>query len=157
MFTTLRTRVPSAVTLLFLLVAPFAITGCAVTLVGDYDDTIDKGITDIQQKTELYLSKLQSDPNTVYDQSFYDDMKSRLAVLKTRASALPKYSIITEQVTNLKSQFDDLQKLDKSMRRPFPSAAVISAQSALEVSVESILKLELALKRGDTPPASTTK
>jgi hypothetical protein len=138
--------------------AALLLTGCAVRLIGDYDDTIDKGVTEVQQKAELYLSKLQSSPNTPYDQNFYDDIDARLAVLKSRASSLPKYPIIVEQLTNLKSEFDTLQKLDKSSARPFPGAAVTDAESAIAVSVESILKLELALKdRGKATPPSLTK
>lgn len=141
-----------------LVFAALLLTGCAVRLIGDYDDTIDKGVTDVQQKAELYLSKLQSTPNTPYDQGFYDDIDARLAVLKSRAASLPKYPIIVEQLTNLKSQFDTFQKLDKSSARPFPSAAVTDAESAIAVSVESILKLELALKeRGQATPPSLTK
>jgi len=133
------------------------LAGCAVRFIGDYDDTIDKGVTDVQQKAELYFSKLESNPNTPYDQSFYDDVNARLAVLKSRAASLPRYPIILEQLTNLKSQFDTFQKLDKSSSRPFPSAAVTDAESAIAVSVESILKLELALKaRGQAPPPSLT-
>ena len=134
------------------------LAGCAVRLIGDYDDTIDKGVMDVQQKAELYLSKLQSSPNTPYDENFYYDIDSRLVVLKSRATLLPKYPIILEQLTNLKSQFDTLQKLDKSSARPFPSVAVKDAESALAVSIESILKLELALKeRGKATPPSLTK
>jgi hypothetical protein len=85
-------------------------------------------------------------------------MNARLAVLKSRASSLPKYPIIVEQLTNLKSQFDTLQKLDKDSPRPFPSVAAKDAESAIAVSVESILKLELALKnRGKAPAPSLTK
>src|SRR5271154_6618824 len=62
--------------LLVLVVAVLLTTACAVKLIGDYDATIDQGITDVQQKAELYLSKLESTPNTPYDQSFYDDMNS---------------------------------------------------------------------------------
>jgi hypothetical protein len=142
----------------FLVVAAFLLSGCAVRLIGDYDDTIDKGVTDVQQRAELYLAKLQSSPNTPYDQGFYDDIGARLAVLKSRALSLPKYPIIAEQLTNLRAQFDSLQKLDKSSARPFPSVAVTDAESAIAVSVESILKLELALKaRGQAPPPSLTK
>jgi len=141
----------------FVLVA-LLFAGCAVRFIGDYDDTIDKGVTDIQQKAEVYFSKLQSSPNTPYDQDFYDDMNARLAVLKSRAALLPKYPIILEQLSNLKSQFDTFQKLDKASPRPFPSVAVTDAESAIAVSVESILKLELALKdRGKAPPPSLTK
>jgi hypothetical protein len=135
------------------LVVAILLTSCAVKLIGDYDDTIDKGVTDVQQRAELYLSKLQSTPNTPYDQSFYDDIDARLAVLKSRAVSLPKYPIIVEQLGNLRSQFDTLQKLDKSSARPFPGVAVTDAESAIAVSVESILKLELALKDGAKPSA----
>lgn len=140
------------------LLAALLLAGCAVRLIGDYDDTIDKGVTDVQQKAELYFARLQSSPNTPYDQGFYDDINARLAVLKSRAASLPKYPIILEQLTNLKSQFDTFQKLDKSSPRPFPSVAVTDAESAIAVSVESIVKLELALKaRGQAPPPSLTK
>ncbi len=152
-----QTRVLLIFGMVVLIVATITLSGCAVRLIGDYDDTIDKTVTDIQQKAELYFSKLQSTPNTPFDQGFYDDLNSRLAVLKSRAASLPKYNVILEQVTNLKAQFDTFQKLDKSSPRPFPSVAVTDAESAISVSVESILKLELALKRGaQSPPTLTT-
>jgi hypothetical protein len=133
------------------------LAGCAVRLIGDYDDTIDSGVTDVQQKAELYFSKLQSAPTTPYSQDVYDDIDARIAVLKTRAAALPKYPVILEQLTNLKSQFDAFQKLDKSTQRPFPAVAVTDAESAVAVSVESILKLELALKARANAGPSLTK
>ena len=153
----LRPKPSLTAAILAFIVLPLVLAGCAVRTIGDYDEAIDKGITDVQQTAELYFSKLQSTPNTPYDQNFYDDMNARLAVLKSRASSLPKYPIIVEQIANLKSQFDTFQKLDKSSARPFPSVAVTDAESAIAVSVESILRLELALKRGVPPPPARTK
>lgn len=143
---------------LFLALAVIGIgaTSCTVKLIGDYDSTIDTGVTDLQQKAELYFSKLQSDANTAYDQSFYDDINARLAVLKSRAVSLPKYSIISQQIGELKHQFDDFGKLDKGAKRPISSSLVTSAESAVAVSVESILKLEFALKRGSTISTPST-
>jgi hypothetical protein len=141
-------HLPTALALLFLVAA--GLSGCTAKLIGDYDDTFDQGITTVEQKTELYLAKLQSTPNTPFDQSFYDDVTSRLAVLKTRATALPKYDILVQQVTNLQSQMADFQKLDKSSPRPISPAIVKDAQTELEVSFESIIKLEVALKRTGT-------
>jgi malonyl CoA-acyl carrier protein transacylase len=95
---------------------------------------------------------------TPFDQGFYDDMNSRLAVLKSRALSLDKYPIIVEQIGNLKSQFDTFQQLDKEATRPIKAAIVRDAESAVAISVESILTLELALKRGmPSPPALKTK
>lgn len=151
-----KTR-PSIIGLLATLaIAALFLAGCAVRLIGDYDDKIDTGVTEVHEKAELYFAKLRSDPMMPYDQSFYDDISARLAVLKTRAASLQKYEIITEQIGNLKTQFDTFQKLDRASKRPFPSVVVTDAESAISVSVESILKLELALKRGaKSPPALT--
>jgi hypothetical protein len=154
---TLWKRVPRMAAILILVIAAVATMGCRVKFIGDYDDTIDKGVSDVQQRAELYFAKLQSNPNTPFDQSFYDDINSRLAVLKGRAALLTKYQIISDQLKNLQSQFDTFQKLDKISARPFPAPAVSDAESALSVSVESILKLEIALKRGSSPPATTGK
>jgi hypothetical protein len=132
------------------------VTGCHVRLIGDYDDTIDKGISDIQQRAELYFSKMQSNPNTPYDQSFYDDIRSRLATLRTRAAASFKKEILVQQISELQKQFNDFQKLDQAASRPISASIVTAAESAINVSVESILKLELALKRGAPAPPPPT-
>jgi len=127
------------------------VAGCTVSLIGAYDDTIDKGITEFQQKAEIYFVKLQSDANTPYDPTVYQDLDVRLGLLKTRAAALPKYSIISDQVANLQKQVDDFQKIDSAAKRPLASVITTAPRSAVSVSVESILKLELALKRGESP------
>lgn len=103
-----------------LALAVIALAGCTPKLIGDYDDTFDQGVTAVEQKTELYLAKLKSNPNTPFDQGFYDDITSSLAVLKTRAAALPQYEILGQQVANLQQQMDDFQKLDKASPVPSP-------------------------------------
>lgn len=137
-----------------------ALTGCTVRFIGDYDDTIDKGVMDLEQKTELYLTKLASPSPPAYDQDFYDDVNSRLTVLKSRAAMMPKYPIVADQLTLLQSQFVDLQKLDKMRPNPpLPPQAVGNVKTLMEASFESIERLELSLKeRGKaTAPALTGK
>ena len=145
--------------LVFLALAAFApaVAGCTLRLIGDYDDTIDHGVTAFHQSAEMYFTKLQSNPNTPFDQNVYDDLNARLAVLKARASSLPRYGIIAKQIINMKAQIDDFQKLDKISPRPLANSIITAPESAISVSVESILKLELALKRGDQPPDSEAK
>ena len=150
--TPLRNRATVITALLALTMAALLLAGCAVRLMGDYDDAMDTGITDVQQKAELYFAKLKSTPNTPYDQSFYDEIDAHLAVLRSRAVVLPKNQILVTQITNLKAQFDDFEKLDKTSPRPVPAMAVTAAQSGIETSVESILRLEFALKRGGKSP-----
>ena len=131
--------------------------GCAVKFIGDYDVAIDTGISGVQQQTEVYLNKLKTDPTTPYNQDVYTDINARLKVLKTRAHITPQYSIIEQQIEELQEQFDRLQMLDKGMVRPFPLGVIDAAETAITTSVESILRLELALKRGDKNPPTLKK
>lgn len=129
------------------------LTACQVTLIGNYDDIIDKGITNLQQLTEVHLATLKNNPKAPYDQKFYDEIDGRLAALQIRAAALPKYSLISQQLANLKKNFVDLQKLDRMAPRPLKTTAwATDAQSLIEESIEPILKLEIALKRTGSAP-----
>ncbi len=140
----------------FLLAATLLLSACPVKFIGDYDDTIDKGVLDVQEKTELYFTKLKADPPPAFDQQFYDDINAKLAVLKSRATLMPRYPIVRDQLGLLQSSFADLQKLDKM--RPFPPKAIDTAKTLIDASIESIERLELALKAGKaTAPALTGK
>jgi hypothetical protein len=146
----------AAVVALFAILLAVAIsTGCAAKFIGDYDAAIDTGVSDVQQRAEVYFGKLKADPNTPYDPNFYNDINARLVVLKTRAHILPQNQIIEQQLVELQGQFDRLQTLDKGMTRPFPIGAIDAAESALTISVESILRLELALKNGKSAPEAS--
>lgn len=140
-----------------IVVAAAALSSCTVRLIGDYDATLDQGVSDLQQKAEVYLAKLKSTPTTPYDPTVYDDLNARLAVLKSRAASLPKYGIIGKQLAELQTQVDTFQKLDQSSPRPLAAIVVTGGESSIAVTVESILKLELAMKRGDDPPGADTK
>ncbi len=134
-----------------LMLMALLLPGCTVRLIGDYDETIDNGVTELHQKAEHRFATLLSTPNTPFDAEVYDDLDARLAVLKSRAASLPKYSIIIGQLGELKAQFESLRKLDQISPRPMAPGAVTAAQSAVAVTVESILKLQTGLKRGEKP------
>jgi protein-S-isoprenylcysteine O-methyltransferase Ste14 len=155
-WTAYRARVPRwMMPRAFLLVVLLVSAGCAVRLIGDYDDTLDRGVTAVQQQTELYLMHLRSAPSTQFDRAFHDSVAASLVVLETRAASLPRYGIVAQQLGNLRAQFVDFRRLDSTMARPFPPASVGAVESSIAVSVESILKLELALRRGNSPSPST--
>ncbi len=139
----------AVIALFAVLLTVAASTGCAVKFIGDYDAAIDNGVSDIQQRAEVYIGKLKADPTTPYDPAFYTDISARVKALKTRADVLPQYTIIDQQLTELQGQFDRMQALDKDMKRPIIIGIFEAIDNAITVNVESILKLELALKRGD--------
>jgi hypothetical protein len=139
--------------MLSLMLMALVLPGCTVRLIGDYDATIDNGVTELHQQAEHRFATLLSTPNTPFDPNVYDELDSRLAVLKSRASSLPKYSIIIGQLGEMKAQFENLRRLDQISPRPIAPGAVTAAQSAVAVTVESILKLQTGLKRGAKPAA----
>jgi hypothetical protein len=141
---------------LSLLVAALLLPGCTIRLIGEYDEVIDTGVTELQQKAEQRFATLLSQPETPYDPAVYDDLDARLAVLQSRAKTIPKYPLIVEQLVSLKAQFETLRQLDKTSARPIAKNVVTSAQSAVAVSIESILKLQTGLKRGEKPGTSKT-
>lgn len=134
------------------LLLTLALPGCmSVRLIGEYDATIDQGVTAVQQQAELHYAKMNADPLAPVDENFYQQMEASIAVLHTRATALPKYDLIAQQLALLQSSFDDQHQLDKISKRPLPPKMFATAQSGMETSIGSILRLELALKRGESP------
>lgn len=138
--------------LAFSLLLTLSLPGCmSVRLIGEYDETIDQGITAVQQQAEMHYQTMKGDPLLPTDENFYAQTAASLAVLHTRATALPKYDLIAKQIELLQSSFEDQHQLDKITKRPVPRQLFAPAQSALEISVGAILRLELGLKRGEQP------
>ena len=135
------------------LVLFFGTTACTIRLIGDYDDVIDKGLTDFQVKVESFLTGLESGagtPQAEYKPDFYDVADATISSLRSRAKASFKKDILSEQLDNLRKSMNDLRDLHKSFGAKISRQSVETARSTLEVSIESILHLELALKRGKT-------
>jgi hypothetical protein len=126
-------------------------SGCAVRLIGDYDEVIDHGITDFQEKADAYLIQLGEVSGTAaaaYAPTFYDQSQARLGSLRTRAEASFKKEILAKQITLLMDTIDKLRALHKDMGQKITPGAIDASRAAIASQVGSILKLELALKRG---------
>lgn len=148
-----HTRLAAVVVTLLLLVAT---TACTVRLIAEYDEVLDKSITDFQTKTETFLAKLQSSqgtPDATYDKNkdYYDQSIATLNTMRVRAIATPKSSIIVQQIDLMKGTIEDFRKLHQSTGAAgLTTGAIDATRSALETQFEAMLKLELALKRGKT-------
>jgi hypothetical protein len=142
-----------------LLAAAVLLSACPVRFIGDYDDVIDKGVIEVQEKTELYLSKRAATPPSPYDVKFYDEVNAKLTVLESRATMMPKYTLIHDQLASVKNEFADMQRFDEGGDQKAFSNNVGNLKTLIDASIESIERLELALKeRGKaTTPALTGK
>jgi len=149
---------------LFITFMFFMFSGCStVKLVGDYDEQIDKGITQLQKDVETFLTKLEGtaenplskvEEHEKYTQ-FYANTKVSISGLRVRADAIEANSRTVQMISNLRELLDELEKFHKEGLKK------IEIQKSLRGGFNSlftaILTLELAKKRGEKPDESREK
>jgi hypothetical protein len=123
----------------------FVFVGCKITLISEYDEIIDRGLSDFQRKMDFFLLSQQRIPPPPFDQSFYDGAISDLNVLKVRAASVPKNETTTAIISALISQVELISSTHKG-----GSASAIFfqiAQKTIDDDCQRALTLELAKKR----------
>lgn len=129
-----------------------SVPGCAVTLLSSYDETTDKSVTALQRKTEAHLVALESVDGLpgcelAKHKQYYSEAKVDVSAVAVRAAAIPKNERTTEQITLLAGSLEDLEKLHRISC--FSKAQIAPLRILLNSQFTSILKLELAKKRGE--------
>jgi hypothetical protein len=144
-----RRHVPVAVVLLAAVVS----LGCQVALVAPYDqDTFDKA-TDLLRRIESFFVKMEralelattaDDARYEKHAGFYDDLKVDLAVLRSRAQAIPQNEDTVKLVDILAGQFADLERLHKvGLNRNL----LADTRNAIKRTIDQILRTEFAKRR----------
>lgn len=138
------------------LLITFSITACStIKLVGDYDEQVDKGVTQLQKEVETFLVKLEasavnpSDTVQSYDNNkkFYDDTKIEISGLRVRADAMERNSITVRMLDQLSKSISHLEQMH---REGLKKAEIDqSIRGALNSEFTAILTFELAKKRGE--------
>jgi hypothetical protein len=124
--------------------------GCmSIKLVADYDEAIDRSITDFQKTMEKHLTSLErqiGSPAADYNNytAFYDDAKVALSSVRVRASAQSKNEITLQQIDLLIENLNDLEKMHKE---GLNKNDILPLRSAFNQGCTAILKLELEKKR----------
>ena len=130
--------------------------GCStIKLVGDYDEQIDKGVTQLQKDVETFLVKLEAtaekpaDKVESYDKNkkFYEDAKVALSGLRVRADSMERNSITVRMLDRLSNNISWLER----MHRDGLAKAEIdrSIRGGMNSQFTAILTFELAKKRGE--------
>jgi hypothetical protein len=136
----------------FSLLVLFALSGCAVKLISDYDEKTDNAVTQLHKEVETFFLAVEGQagtPECAYEnhKQFYQDSKVALSAIEVRARAIPKNSITIEQIGLLKDSLYKLEELHKL--GCFSAGQVENLRNSFNSSFTAILKLELAKKRGD--------
>ncbi len=139
----------SLVSIIFLLL----FQSCSsVKLISDYDEITDKTVTQLQRSVSNYFVVLERTIGTEENNyenfiQFFDNAKVDLNTLEIRTSVFEKNEIVQNQVKELKSMIKNLEELHKL---GFTSLNSIEAlQQPFNAAFTSIIKLQIALKRGE--------
>lgn len=145
---------------LVLLIFCLALTGCAVSLVSQYDEQTDKSVTELQRNVESFLTKMETLNGKLgctydYQSMFYEDSKVALSAIRVRTNAIPNNAITLEQISLLIQSLSTLEELHKYKLRKAGSNHCLTAaeiepiRNNLNSSFTAILKFEIAKKRED--------
>jgi len=141
---------------LFLVIAFMLVSlGCAVRLIADYDEIIDKSATDLQGRIETFLTKMERTAGTsegeyANNTAFYDEIKGTLSSMRVRAEAIPKNKHTVEHIELIEQNIENLRKLhEKQKEKGLTEAHIGPARNALNTQFTALIKLQNALKRGE--------
>lgn len=144
-------RIHSFLPVLFL---SLLLTGClTVKWVSDYDEATDNALTSLQSKMEKHFLLYENNPvefvnNYEGYKNFYDAVRLDLSAIKFRVDARPLNELSSQQIDLFSGIVDDLEELHKDGLTE--RSAIASARQTVNSSLSSMLKLELAKKRGET-------
>jgi hypothetical protein len=124
--------------------------GCfSVKLIADYDEVVDKQVTELYRGISTYMQELANKPevfgaDSAARASKYSDIQLDISMLKLRAMAKEKNS---QQIQQVELLIDSWNKIGELQKLKPSKEMVLNAQSGLEITLTAILKLEIAKKR----------
>lgn len=141
---------------LLMLFMSVVLGGCTtVKLVGDYDEQIDKGVTQLQKDTETFLIRLEgtarkeTDKVEAYEKNvaFYQGAKVAVSSLRVRADAMERNSITVRMLDRIGN---NIRRLEGMHRDGLTRVEIEdSIRGALNAQFTAVLTFELAKKRGE--------
>ena len=137
-------------------VAALLLSSCGpYRLVSAYDTVIDQGISDFHTGVTTFVGKMAvvaGTPEGTYEsnKSIYPEFNGQLATLYMRAAQTSLNSITTEALKEVIGNVERLRLLHQSGGdKGLPDVLGKPALAAIDVQCESIIKLEIAKKRGE--------
>lgn len=131
----------------------FLLTSCKIMLIGAYDEGTDTGIQKVQKEVLTILVKLETniDNKQLADNDYknfakaYEEVEIDLECLKVRTGALPKYTIVQDQVKLMQANlllFETSHKLGMTSKKE-----VQKNKETFEIGFGEMIRLQNGLKR----------
>lgn len=129
------------------------IVSCRVTLIGAYDQVTDESIQQIQTEVSTLLVKIEKNiTNNTPDGNKYENLKSdydkiegEIKSLQIRTNSLPKYKIISQEITTLENNIKNMEEFNKTGFTSMDPVQVID--STFQVQFSAMIALQNGLKR----------
>lgn len=136
-----------------ILIIPMMLASCRVMLIGAYDQVTDQGIQQIQTEVFTLLVKIEKNitNNTPKDNNYenlkstYDNIEGEIKSLEIRITSLPKYKIISQQITKLEKNIQDMETFNKIGFTNIKPIQIID--STFQVQFSAMTSLQNGLKR----------
>ena len=126
----------------------FLSASCSVKFISDYDEVLDRSITEFQHKAETLLTTLEQQkpiPKYAAYQREYVALKADISSMTMRAKAFDKNEITVKQLENLMKLVSDWEA---AHQQGLMAEEIPAIRAPLNVACTAILKLEIAKKRG---------
>ena len=137
--------------------ALLAVLSCGpVRLVSPYDAVLDEGTTALHSKVAAFVGKMailsgKAEGTYEANKHFYPEVMAEVSSLRLRAAAVPNNEISVKLFDELAANLDRLRKLHEIGGDGGLSEVVAGpALAALDVNFQSILKFEIAKRRGES-------
>lgn len=126
--------------------------GCAIRLISNYDEQIDKGATDLHKELDAFLTDLETKagtPEASYDvaKAFYPRYLVDLRALRVRARAQPENELTEKQLDLMMDSIEQLRRQHQA--GPLARAVIDVNRNLFSQAWGAVVKLELAKKRGE--------
>jgi len=129
------------------------IVSCRVMLIGAYDQVTDESIQQIQTEVSTLLVKIEKNiTNNTPDGNKYENLKSdydkiegEIKSLQIRTNSLPKYKIISQEITTLENNIKTMEEFNKTGFTSMEPVQVID--STFQVQFSAMIALQNGLKR----------
>lgn len=145
---------PAFMNLFLPLVLALSLSGCSgIKLVADYDENMDRGVTELHKLTEELLVKLESASGTAAatyenNRDFYADAKVKISTLRLRADAISRNSLTVKMLDKLRN---NIYRLEADHKEGISATEIPLYRGGLNSQFTAILTFELAKKRGEKP------
>ena len=122
----------------------FVISGCAVMFVAPYDEQVDKQLTELHQKTRVFLARMNGTRGGYSDnKGFYQEAHADVAVLISRAKlyGADKNKGTLDNLQRLDAAFNDLEEAHQAGPLRGPAWG-----NTMDIHFEALLQIELHKK-----------